>query len=150
MLFSAVRFNLRCARRRRMHRLLYSDFGICHLRSKSILRPRLSRPILRPRLSRLGHSRGWRSALLRPWPRLLRRRDLLRMEARPLGNAARSASLDPWPVRRTRILNRAIKERRLSSRRGRSGDRSSLNNLNERLREATACQAKTHSRGQTA
>jgi hypothetical protein len=47
-------------------------------------------------------------------------------------------------------INRAIKVRRLPGRRGRSGDRPSLNNLNDRLRQAPAGQTKTHSRRQAA
>ena len=57
-------------------------------------------------------------------------------------------------------IDRATKERRLSSRGGRSaafarlrrakGDRPSLNILNDRLNQAPPCQTKTHSRRQAA
>src|SRR5512132_1082179 len=47
-------------------------------------------------------------------------------------------------------IDRATEERRLSSRRGRSGDRPSLNILNDRRNQAPACQTKTHSRDQAA
>ena len=47
-------------------------------------------------------------------------------------------------------INRAIKERRLSSRQERSVDGRSLNSLNDRRNQAPACQTKTHTRGHAA
>ena len=47
-------------------------------------------------------------------------------------------------------IDRAAKELRLYSRRGRFGDRQSLNNLNDRGNQAPARQTKTHTRGQAA
>ena len=45
-------------------------------------------------------------------------------------------------------IDRAAKELRLSRRRGRFGDRHSLNNLNDRGNQAPSRQTKTHTRGQ--
>ena len=59
-------------------------------------------------LPRFSDNRRWRPAILCSWPRILVRRRVLRLEARSLGEAARSASLDSRPLRRARILSRVL------------------------------------------
>src|SRR5713101_2631745 len=53
-----------------------------------------------------GYGRGWRSAVLHAWPRVLRRADLLRLEAGTLGTAWRTKSLDPRALRHKAIIKR--------------------------------------------
>src|SRR4029077_8083803 len=150
MLGSAVRFSFRGARLSRMWRLLERLPRLRTLLWWLWWRSVSRRTLLRG-LSGFRHCGSGRSALLPPRGGLLCRPHLLRLETRALGIAERPASLDPWPLRRaTRILILATKERRPFSRRGRSGDRPSLNILNDRLRKAPACQTKTQSRGQAA
>ena len=155
MLGSAIRFSFRSAGLGRVRGLLQRQYlpGV-----RTVLRRCISgwwslcwRSLLRAWLSGCGDSRSWRQALLYSRRGLQRRPYLLRMEARPLGSTSRPKSLDPRPLRRARrILIGATRERRLSSRHGRSGDRPSLNSLNDRRNEAPSRQPEPKSCCQTA
>ena len=155
MLGSGIRFSFRSAGLGRVRGLLQRQYlpGV-----RTVLRRCISgwwslcwRSLLRAGLSGCRDSRSWRPALLHSRGGLLRRPYLLRMEARSLGSTSRPKSLDPWPLCcARRILIAARKERRLSSRRGRSGDRSSLNSLNDRRNEAPSRQPEPKSCCQTA
>src|SRR5262249_17300321 len=91
--------------RRRMHRLLQlSCIWPAILRRLWSIWPRLRSRVRR--LPRLRHGRGWRSAVLHAWPRVLRRADLLRLEAGTLGMARRTKSLDPRPLRHKATMKR--------------------------------------------
>src|SRR5213079_944978 len=92
---------VRCRWVRRLLRRLLRSW----IRARSVLwRLRWRLQTILRRLPRLRHGRGRRSAILYSWSWVLRRADLLRLEAGTLVLSSRSKSLDPRALRRQVII----------------------------------------------